>query len=137
MVNNLVFFSSKCSLFHNSNIFGSRIIHILHTGCAKIKKNNSSAKRLINCKSQSSCEIFSFSVSYYWWRFKYSGTLRTINWWTVTNVLEKHTASIFRGQQSKDLDLQKLKQFYIIARTLRLDTWKSSITVWWNKVTVS
>ena len=32
------FFSSKCSLFHNSNIFGSCIIHILYTGCAKIKK---------------------------------------------------------------------------------------------------
>jgi len=32
------FSSSKCSLFHNSNIFGSCIIHILYTGCAKIKK---------------------------------------------------------------------------------------------------
>ena len=32
------FFSSKCSLFHNSNVFGSCIIHILYTGCAKIKK---------------------------------------------------------------------------------------------------
>jgi len=31
-----VFFSSKCSLFHNSNVFGSCIIHILYTGCAKI-----------------------------------------------------------------------------------------------------
>jgi len=40
------FFSSKCSLFHNSNIFGSCIIHILYTGSAKIKKNNSGAKRL-------------------------------------------------------------------------------------------
>jgi len=30
------FFSSKCSLFHSSNVFGSRIIHILYTGCAKI-----------------------------------------------------------------------------------------------------
>ena len=33
-----VFFSSKCCLFHNSNIFGSCFIHILYTGCAKIKK---------------------------------------------------------------------------------------------------
>jgi len=33
-----VFFSSKCSLFHKSNIFGSCIIHILYTECAKIKK---------------------------------------------------------------------------------------------------
>jgi len=34
----LFFFFSKCSLFHNSNVFGSCIIHILYTGCAKIKK---------------------------------------------------------------------------------------------------
>jgi hypothetical protein len=40
------FFSSKCSLFHNTNVFGSCIIHILYTECAKIKKNNSGAKRL-------------------------------------------------------------------------------------------
>ena len=33
-----VFSSSKCSLFHNSNVFGSCIIHILYTWCAKIKK---------------------------------------------------------------------------------------------------
>ena len=32
------FFSSKCSLFHNSNVFGSCFIHILYTECAKIKK---------------------------------------------------------------------------------------------------
>ena len=31
------FFTSKCSLFHNANLFGS-CIHILYTGCAKIKK---------------------------------------------------------------------------------------------------
>ena len=30
------FSSSKCSLFHNSNVFGSCMIHILYTGCAKI-----------------------------------------------------------------------------------------------------
>ena len=40
------FFSSKCSLFHNANLFGSCIIHILYTGVLKIKKNNSGAKRL-------------------------------------------------------------------------------------------
>jgi hypothetical protein len=44
------FFSlpSKCSLFHNSNVFGSCIIHILYTGCAKMlkKNNNSGPKRL-------------------------------------------------------------------------------------------
>ena len=32
------FSSSKSSLFHKSNVFGSCIIHILYTGCAKIKK---------------------------------------------------------------------------------------------------
>jgi len=30
------FFSSKCCLFHNATFFGSYIIHILHTGYAKI-----------------------------------------------------------------------------------------------------
>jgi len=40
------FFSSKCSLFHNSNVFGSCFIHILYTGCARIEKNNSDVKRL-------------------------------------------------------------------------------------------
>ena len=32
------FFPSKCNLFHNSNLFGSCIIHILYTECAKIRK---------------------------------------------------------------------------------------------------
>ena len=41
------FSSSKCSLFHNSNVFASCIIHILYTGCAKIKKKNSGAESLI------------------------------------------------------------------------------------------
>jgi hypothetical protein len=35
-----VFFSSKCRLFHNATLFGSCIIHILNTGCAKIKKRS-------------------------------------------------------------------------------------------------
>jgi len=34
-------------LFHNGNLFDSCIIHILYTGCAEIKKNNSGAKGLI------------------------------------------------------------------------------------------
>jgi len=38
MVYILRLFSSKCSLFHNSNVFDPCIIHILYTGCAKIKK---------------------------------------------------------------------------------------------------
>ena len=47
MLYTLHFFSSKCNLFHNANLFGSCIIHILYTECAKIKKNNSGAKGLI------------------------------------------------------------------------------------------
>jgi len=43
-----VFFSSKCSLFHNGNLFGSCIIHILYTECDKIKKNNSGVKGLMH-----------------------------------------------------------------------------------------
>ena len=43
-----IFFSSKCSLFHNANLFGICIIHILYTGCAEIKKKYiSGAKGLI------------------------------------------------------------------------------------------
>ena len=46
------FFSSKCSLFHNANLFGSCIIHILYTGVLKLKKNNSGAKGLIVSTTQ-------------------------------------------------------------------------------------
>ena len=42
------FFLQNAVLFHNSKEFGSCIIHILYTECAKIKKNNSCAKRLTN-----------------------------------------------------------------------------------------
>ena len=38
--------SLKCSLFHNSSLIVSCIIHILYTECTKIQKNNSGAKRL-------------------------------------------------------------------------------------------
>ena len=42
-----VFFSSKCSLCHNPNWFGSCFIHILYTGCVTFKKYiYSGAKRL-------------------------------------------------------------------------------------------
>ena len=34
------FFSPKCRLFHNANFFGSCVIHILYTECAKIKKRS-------------------------------------------------------------------------------------------------
>ena len=38
MLYTLRLFSSKCSLFHNANLFVPYIIHILYTECAKIKK---------------------------------------------------------------------------------------------------
>jgi len=47
MLFTLRIFLFKMQFFHNSNVFGSCIIHILYTGCAKIKKNNSGAKRLM------------------------------------------------------------------------------------------
>ena len=51
------FSSSKCSLFHNANLFGSCIIHILYTGCAKIKKNNSGAKGIRNRTNVTSSKV--------------------------------------------------------------------------------
>ena len=42
------FFCTKCSLFHNANLFGSCIIHILYTGCAEIKKKNNSGAKGLN-----------------------------------------------------------------------------------------
>jgi len=39
------FLSSKCSLFHNSDVFGFCIIHILYTECVKIKKIIPAPKR--------------------------------------------------------------------------------------------
>ena len=49
MLYTLRFFSSKCSLFHNANLFGSYIIHILYTGCVEIKKNNNSGAKGLRC----------------------------------------------------------------------------------------
>ena len=40
------YLSSNCSLFHNSKVFGSCIIHIYIQGVLKLKKNNSGAKTL-------------------------------------------------------------------------------------------
>jgi len=58
----LLFFSSKCSLFHNSNVFGSCIIHILYTGCAKIKKKLRRQKlKLKICTQRFYCSSSKFS----------------------------------------------------------------------------
>ena len=54
MVYTLPFFPpSKCSLFHNSNVFGSCIIHILYTVCAKIKKKIIPAPKVQRTKNGS------------------------------------------------------------------------------------
>ena len=57
------FFSSQCSLFHNSNVFGSCVIHILYIGRAKLKKNNSGAKRLIKDRDK----IVVWLLDQNWW----------------------------------------------------------------------
>ena len=46
MLYNFHFFSSKCRLFYNATWFGFCITHILNTGCAKIWREKSVAKRL-------------------------------------------------------------------------------------------
>ena len=51
MLCNLHFFPSKCRLFHNATLFGFCITHILNTGCAKIWKKKSVAKRLNTIKA--------------------------------------------------------------------------------------
>jgi len=54
-------------LFHNANLFGSCIIHILYTGCAKIKKNNSGAKGLRHHGSSPFSTVFRpFIWSAFW-----------------------------------------------------------------------
>jgi hypothetical protein len=59
-----VFSSSKCSLFHNSNVFGSCVIHILYTGCAKIKKkNNSGAKGLTHFQAATQKTFFDIQLA--------------------------------------------------------------------------
>ena len=46
MLHTLRFFSSKCLLFHNATFFGSCVIHILYTECAKIKKKKFRRQRV-------------------------------------------------------------------------------------------
>jgi len=67
MVYNLrFFFSSKCSLFHNSNVFGSCIIHILYTGVLKLK-NNSGTKRLPIMTPTAYCDDSVFNGNCHVW----------------------------------------------------------------------
>ena len=59
----LFFFSSNCSLFHNSNVFCSCIIYILYTGCAKIKKIIPAPKGLIQDRDITACDIIHANLS--------------------------------------------------------------------------
>jgi hypothetical protein len=87
-----LFSSSKCSLFHNSNLFGSCIIHFLYTGCAKIKKIIPAPKgyeqeRILwiegessrsHCVEEPFCKgLWTFRSTDYWWlllfTFLYTG----------------------------------------------------------------
>ena len=74
MVYTFRFFLFKCSLFHNANLFRPCIIHILYTGCAKIKKNNNSGAKGLNKLNSLTLQLFieqTFSTqtrttNYYW-----------------------------------------------------------------------
>ena len=48
MLLTLCFFLFKMRLFHNATFFGSCVIHILYTVCAKIKKKKIPRQR-VNC----------------------------------------------------------------------------------------
>ena len=108
MLYTLRFFSSKCSLFHNANLFGSCVIHILYTECAKIKKkNNSGAKGLIDATIR--CEFWSAqqlsSISLYPVHFS-SNSLSSLSvdpfshrlpiYFLVFLLVERQMASIYR-----------------------------------------
>ena len=59
MLYNLLFFSSKCRLFHNATLFGFCITHILNTVCAKIKK-----KKIRGQNVKVSTDVDSWDIAY-------------------------------------------------------------------------
>ena len=90
MLYTLHFFSSKCSLFHNANLFGSCIIHILYTECAKIKNNNSGAKELIQ-------NIHSSDTFFHWcWMWKFMTTFSNPTYYSP-NTGNLTTHSLMQG----------------------------------------
>ena len=62
------FSSSKCSLFHNCNVFGSLLFTFYIQGVLKLKKINSGAKRLI--ESQEELQLFVILLLFSYLRFK-------------------------------------------------------------------
>ena len=109
MVYNLRFFfsSSKCSLFHNSNVFGSCIIHILYTGCAKIKNNNSGAKKLIGLR-----------VGWQWNWFQYFSTLHPKTFPQNPKLENFHCPSKWLRALHKQTTNSKKKQSYLSLQCL-------------------
>ena len=67
------FFSSKCSLFHNANFFGSCIIHILYTECAEIKKKKNSGVKGLRSDAKYSENGFDYVSPYFLAIFKNNG----------------------------------------------------------------
>jgi len=79
-------------LFHNSNIFGSCIIHILYTGCAKIKKKKFRRQKVKNAIPF----FFTFEGGiFYKIKFKFYWDLMLMVWWKGTSVLVEHFTSNF------------------------------------------
>ena len=71
--------------FHNSNLFGSCIIHILYTtGVLKLKKNNSGAERLLSSDLNQTL-IFTagfWKIPGYWSLYKFVQLYPSFSMWT-------------------------------------------------------
>jgi len=94
-----VSFSSKCCLFHHSNVFGSCIIHILYTGCANIEKNNSGEKSLKSDKNK----------GYFTWRPMHLSIISHNNSHRRKSVSEK---------MCKEMNSNHISFQYILPKTL-------------------
>jgi len=82
------FFSSKCSLFHNATFFGSCIIHILHTGCAK-NLNVKLRCQKINIEKCSVIIFLSASARVYFVYVAHSSTwpiYKSISYWIFLGI---------------------------------------------------
>jgi hypothetical protein len=97
-------FSSKCHLFHNATFFGSCIIRILHTVCAKIIMPNSSAKRLIGGKRTFVVQLIQkvkYIYIYSKWQLGYSVTFFfSLLFFNFSHRQNKDRLTKFRGNRS-------------------------------------
>ena len=127
MVYTLGFCSSKCSLFHKSNVFGSCIIHILYTECAKIKKKNSGAKKV---KRQHGCGkeyISNLKIAVFWdvtaWYLAPFPTFRkTLLYLSVNSVGSAWKARRLYYESSKAVKSPSIQ------KRLMQSTWKPSLS---------